>query len=204
MTLTSIATLFISMVVLAAVPSISVITVITRSVSNGFKHGAMTAGGIVSGDLVFIAIAIFGLSVLADALGDMFVVIKYLGGAYLLWLGVSLWRTRSKTTSATAIADTSLFSSFMAGLLITLGDHKAILFYLGFFPAFIDLSAITQADAGLIIGITILAVGGTKLVYAYMAAKAGRLLANTRLLSFINRLAGAMMIAIGIVLITRS
>jgi threonine/homoserine/homoserine lactone efflux protein len=204
MTLTSIATLFISMVVLAAVPSISVITVITRSVSNGFIHGAMIACGIVIGDLVYIAIAIFGLSVLADALGDMFVVIKYLGGAYLLWLGLSLWRTRFKTATATGIAELSLFSSFIAGLLITLGDQKAILFYLGFFPAFIDLDTLSQADVGLIVGITILAVGGTKLAYAYMAAKAGRLLANARLMSAINRLAGAVMIAIGIVVITRT
>ncbi len=204
MTLTSIATLFISMVVLAAVPSISVISVITRSVSNGFIHGAMTACGIVIGDLVYIAIAIFGLSVLADALGDMFVVIKYLGGAYLLWLGLSLWRTRFKTATATSMADLSLFSSFIAGLLITLGDQKAILFYLGFFPAFIELSTLSQLDAGLIVGITILAVGGTKLAYAYMAAKAGRLIVNARLMSAINRLAGAVMIAIGIVVITRT
>jgi hypothetical protein len=86
--------LFAAMAVLAAVPSISVLTVTTRSVSFGFVHGAFTAMGVVAGDLLFILMALFGLAFLAEAMGSTFFLVKYLGGAYLIWLGIGLWKQR--------------------------------------------------------------------------------------------------------------
>ena len=90
MTLGSIATLFGAMVILAFVPSVSVLAVTTRSAASGFIHGVFTTAGIVVGDVFFIILAIFGLLVLAEAMGSLFVLINYLGGAYLIWLGIVL------------------------------------------------------------------------------------------------------------------
>ena len=73
-------------------------------------------------------------------------------------------------------------------MLITLGDQKAILFYLGFFPAFIDLSSMTPADTLAIVIIAIIGVGGAKLVYAYLASRASLLFRDSRALQGINRL----------------
>lgn len=204
MALTTFLALFFTMLVLAAVPSISVITVISRAASHGFIHGAFTAAGIVLGDLVFIAIAIFGLSVLADKMGELFIVIKTLGGAWLLWLGFSLWHAEAVAAKAENYKDRTLFSSFIAGLLITLADQKAILFYFGFFPAFVDLAAISYTDAGIIILITIIAVGGAKLGYALMADRAGRLFSHASTLKAINYIAGAVMIAVGLSIMIRA
>jgi len=202
LTLTSIVALSGSMVVLALVPGISVLTVTARAAASGFIHGAFTAAGIVTGDIVFIIIAVLGLSFLADALGDLFILVKYLGGAYLLWLGIKLWRAPPHKEATETKAQGSLISSFLSGLFITLGDQKAILFYLGFFPAFLDLSAISLIDTCIIITIAIVAVGGVKLGYAFTASKAG-LFARTRSYRIINIIAGAVMITVGTFLITR-
>lgn len=84
--------LFGAMTVLALVPGISVLTVVTRAVSSGFRHGAADSAGIVAGDIVFILIAMSGLALLAEAMGPAFDAIKYLGGAYLIFLGIRQWQ----------------------------------------------------------------------------------------------------------------
>ena len=172
MTPAMIAAMFSVMLVLALVPSVSVLTVSARTAAHGFAHGACTTAGIVAGDIVFILIAIFGLSLLANAMGDLFIVVKLLGGIYLAWMAFSLWKTPAETELTSSRAGTSLLSSFMAGLLITLADQKAILFYLGLFPAFIDLSTVGPGETLTIIATASLAVGGAKLAYAWLANRA--------------------------------
>lgn len=198
MTFASIAALSGIMVVGAMIPRVSVLTVSARSAAFGFAHGIFTSLGIVVGDIVFILIAIYGLSVLADLMGSHFVLIKYLGGAYLIWLGIVPWRSKSKTAPAERDGKYSLLSSFMTGLLITLGDQKTILFYLGFLPVFLDLSTMSFFDTGIVVVIATLAVGGPKLVYAFMADRAGVIFKSARATRLLNIAAGNVMIAVGV------
>lgn len=192
------------MIVGALIPSVSVLAVSARSAAFGFAHGVFTSLGIVVGDIVFILIAIYGLSVLADLMGSHFVLIKYLGGSYLIWLGIMLWREKSKAEGVAANSESSLLSSFMTGLLITLGDQKAILFYLGFFPAFVDLPTISLFDTGIIIVIAVVAVGGPKLVYAFMADKISLMVDSPRVTKAINMAAGSVVIGVGVFLMARA
>lgn len=178
MTLIEMGALFVSMALLAAIPSTSVAAVSARSASHGFMHGALASGGILVGDLLFILVAMFGLAALTEALGDLFFLVRYLGGAYLIWLSILLWRSRRSRAEFSGRGDASLWSSFMIGLLITLGDHKALLFYLGFLPAFIDLAALSPFDVAAVVLITIAAVGGVKLGYAFLASRASGFLGN--------------------------
>lgn len=167
------AALFAAMAVLAAVPSVSVLAVTARAASAGFAHGAATALGIVAADILFVLLAVFGLVLLIEALGDAFVLVEYAAGGYLVWLGVRQWRARSRGPGRGDGDGASLAGSFLTGLLLTLGDQKAVLFYLGFLPAFLDLDALTTWDVGLVAAITLCAVGGVKLGYAYAADRAG-------------------------------
>lgn len=192
--------LFAAMTVLAALPSTSVFAVAARAAAHGFAHGAATSAGVVIGDILFILLAIFGLAVLAETLGSMFALLRYLGGAYLIWLGIRLWRLRRTSIADPEGGQASLRTSFTTGLLITLGDQKAILFYLGFLPAFVDLAAVSALDIGIIVTIAILAVGGVKLIYAALADRA-RAVLGSGLGSAMNGIAAALMIAIGLMLI---
>lgn len=196
--------LFTAMAVLAAMPSTSVFAVSARAAGAGFRHGALTAAGVVLGDLIFVLFAICGLAMLVDALGAAFVLVKYAGGVYLLWLGLRIWRARrQRAEPESGIGGESSLSSFMTGLLITLGDQKAVLFYLGFLPAFLDLSALTVADAAGIVAITVVAVGGVKLVYAWAAVRAGQVFGHA-LGEAMNRLSAVILFAAGLWVIVRA
>lgn len=195
--------LFVSMVVLAAMPSVSVLTVTARAAASGFRHGAAAAAGVVAGDLVFIAVAIVGLALLAEALGGLFAVIRLAGAAYLVWLGVGLLVEETGEPRARAVSQDSLLSSFTAGLLVTLGDQKAVLFYLGFLPAFIDLSGPAPFDIAIVLLTTLVAVGGIKLVYARFAGRA-HAIGSARLTRTINALAGCTMIAVAAFIVVQT
>lgn len=202
MTFSTIVALFSAMVVLASIPSVSVLAVSTRAATSGFIHGVFTTIGIVVGDIIFIIIAIWGLSLLAGTMGGLFVLIKYLGGAYIIVLGIGLCRSKLNNVETQAVTASSWLSSFIAGLSITLADQKATLFYLGFFPAFLDISKLSYLDTSIIIAITTVAVGGVKLGYAFMADKA-RLLMSSKIRKGINTAAGCVMIAVGVFLVIK-
>jgi len=204
MTLGSIATLFGIMVVGALIPGVSVLAVSARSSASGFIHGVFTTLGVVVADIIFILLAIFGLSLLAETMGSLFVLIKYLGGAYLIWLGIALWRAKSKIVNTEGKVESSLLSSFLTGLFITLGDQKAVLFYLGFFPAFLDLSTLSYFDTSIIVVTAIIAVGGVKLGYAFMADRASQLFKSADAMKRINIAAGTVMIGVGFFIVANA
>lgn len=208
MTVSSAIALFGTMLVLAAIPSPSVFAVIARSLASGLGQGMMTVIGIVAGDLIFILLAVYGLASIAATMSHLFVMIKYLGSAYLIWLGVALWRAKSGTASAVSERperhELSGLANVLCGLFITLGDPKAILFYISFLPAFLDLSQVSIVDTGLIMASATLAVGGTKLGYAYMADRSRVFLKNAIAQKAMNITAGSVMILTGIFLVAKS
>jgi threonine/homoserine/homoserine lactone efflux protein len=191
--------LFATMTALAALPSASVALVVTRSATAGLRHGLAVAIGIVLGDLVFVAVALLGLAALADALGGLFMLIKLLGALYLIWLGGTMLFSRSSASAVRAapLTASGLAGSVAAGLLLTLGDLKAILFYASLFPVFVDLDGVGVADVLLIIAITALGVGGVKLLYALAAHKLAAVAHGARAGRVSRRGAGALLIGAG-------
>lgn len=145
------------------------LVVTARSATAGFGHGVATALGVVAGDLVFILLAVFGLALLVELFGPAVTLIRYLGAAYLLWLAWRFWQAPRRAGPQPEGAAASHGSSFLLGLLITLGDQKAVLFYLVFLPAFLDITALSLADLLALVLITVAAVGGVKIAYAYAA-----------------------------------
>lgn len=173
------------MLALAAMPSTSVALVIARSATHGFADGAAVSAGIVCGDLVFILLTLTGLVALAEVMGSFFLLVKYIAAAYLIWLGISLLRAGHERTveqpavqlavasgasdkAASATAG-SMLTGYLAGLLLTLGDIKAMFFYLSLLPTFVDLEALLMRDLLIICLLTIVSVGAVKLLYAYIA-----------------------------------
>lgn len=198
--------LFGIMVVLAALPSASVALVVTRSAMLNVANGIAVAAGIVLGDLVFILLALLGLSALAESLGSLFMVIKYLGALYLLWFGFTLLTAKSTTEiRANKISEkANLLASFLAGFFLTLGDIKAIFFYLSLFPIFIDLSALRVMDIMVIVVITVTGVGGVKIAYAIFATKVASLARSRKLGNAARKTAGGIMIGAGGYLIVKA
>lgn len=198
-------TLLIVMLPLAAMPSASVALVVARSASAGRASGAAAASGIVAGDLLFIAMALLGMSLLAGWLGTMFSLVKYIGGAYLIFLGISLLRSKPLSTlQRRTTAMSSLLADFFAGLALTLGDIKAILFYASLFPMLVDMQHITLADTALITLITTITVGGVKMIYVLLATHIVDRLRDGLSSDMPRKFGGILMIGCGSALITKA
>ncbi|QIL90537.1 LysE family transporter [Microbulbifer sp. SH-1] len=205
MTLISALALFGTMVVLAVIPGPGVLAVVARSVSGGVLHGVLTSVGIVLGDYVFIALCLSGLAYIADAMGSAFVVLKFLGAAYLVWMGFSLICARRKTNTQPATEiQSSRYGSLLLGLTTTLGNPKAILFYLSFFPAFLPMHDIGVMDAVTILVVTALAVGGVMLIYVWITVRAKKILQNKPENRSLNLFGGSILIASGVWMAVRS
>ena len=187
---------------LAAIPSSSVALVVIRASTMGVKQGVITSLGVVAGDLVFVAMALLGLSALSEQLGALFVVIRYLAAGYLIWFGLNLIRNHAHRVpqgepSVPPNGARTTSASFLSGLLLTLSDIKAVLFYASLFPAFIDPITLRSVDIAAIFGITLFAVGGVKILYAVSASKMVKLSGRLYFQTKAKPVAGAMMIATG-------
>ena len=206
MTIIDSISLFVIMITLAIIPSTSVALVVTRSVTLGVANGVAVSFGIVLGDLIFILLAILGLSVVAETMGGFFLVIKYLGAAYLLWLGYTLLTSSNRTTITVSTNNTkgSFIASFLAGFFLTLGDIKAIFFYVSLFPTFIDLSSLKMTDIFIIMLVTTVTVGGVKIAYAISARKVAAMTKGLKLENRAKKVAGGFMVGAGSYLIVKA
>jgi threonine/homoserine/homoserine lactone efflux protein len=192
-----------AMLVFALSPGPGVVAVISTAVSRGFISAMALSTGLVLGDLVYLLFAVFGLSLIAQIMGDVFIVVRVLGAAYLIWMGIQAWRTppASATTVETAGGP---WRSLVAGFLISLGNPKVMVFYLGFLPAFLDLAHMTLADVALIVAILVPIGLGTMAVYALLAGQARRWLAAGRGAVWMNRAAGALLVGAGVAVAIKS
>ena len=190
--------LSLAMFILAASPGPGVFTTMAHSMATGFRSALAVIAGIVLGDIIFLLLAIFGLSMVAQTFGKFFMVVKLCGGLYLIWLGVKIWTAGSGERNPRLNGTAQVRKGFLSGLTITLSNPKVILFYCGFLPTFMDLASLTAMD---IIGVTALisTILATVLTsYAFLAAKARQVFSRSAAVRRINRTAAGIMMATGI------
>jgi len=197
MTLMSALALAGAMTLLAASPGPGVFAVTARALASGFTHGALLALGCVLGDLVFLLMAVYGLSALASVMGEVFIAVKYLGGAYLIYLGVQILRSSAKGRNIQGSKESALSASFVSGFFITLGNPKVILFYLSFLPTFMNLQALSGADVVLVATIVSVVLGTVLCAYAWMAHRAKALFTSPKALRRMDVGAGSAMVGAG-------
>ena len=204
MTLYSILAFAGAMFLLAITPGPGVFATISRGLASGFNNAAFVVLGIVLGDIIFLLLAIFGLSAIATVLGDFFILVKYLGGAYLLYLGYKILTSKEDETNVQGVHELSWKKNFFAGLFITLANPKVILFYLGFLPTFVNLKNLTVIDMIVISTIVTIVLGGVMLGYAYSASGAKKLFKSKSSKRKMNIVAGGVMITAGGIMIVKA
>jgi threonine/homoserine/homoserine lactone efflux protein len=202
MSLESWIALVFALTVLGLSPGPAWASVVTTAVARGFVPAVAMSVGVAFADVFFLLLAVFGLVLLANALGTLFLVVKFAGAGYLIWLGVRLWRRLPPAPEDTPTPKRSL-GPFLAGFALTLGNPKAIAFYLAFLPAFIDLTAVSGWDVGLIAITTLTVIAGMLTGYAAVAAKFRRLLGGDRFRRTMGRVLGSTLIGAGVVVATR-
>jgi len=203
MTLFSTLSFAVAILLLAASPGPGVFATVSRSISSGFRPALVFIAGIILGDIIFLLFAIFGLAILAQTLGKFFIGIKLLGGGYLIWQGIKIYCSDVSTSGSNVKETTSLAGNFASGLFITLGNPKVILFYCGFLPTFVSLSALTPTDIFIIMTVIVAVLFSVLGTYAWLASTARKLLNAPRQTKRLNRIAGATMATTGVVIASR-
>jgi len=129
--------------VAAGLPGPGITALVARSVSGGTLAGYAMLAGLIVGDLIFLTCAVFGLGLLVQTFGSVFIIIRWLSVSYLLYLAWIFWRVERHAVSTTDNSHKSLIMAALTGLAITLSNPKAIAFYLALLPLVIDLEKIS-------------------------------------------------------------
>ncbi len=196
-------TFAVALTIAVASPGPGVAAVVARALSTGFRRTLPIIGGLILGDIIYISAAIGGLAALAATFGEVFVIIRFLGAAYLIFLAIRLWLSRPEQEPAAARPRGSAAHVFLAGLSITLGNPKVMVFYLALLPALIDLRTVGLAEYLAMIGIVAVVLTVVIGAYAALAGRARTFLATPRRRKVLDRIAGSFMAGAAAAIIAR-
>ena len=178
-------------------PGPGVLACVSKALTSGFKMAAFVTLGIISGDIIFVLMALYGLSAIAELMSGFFTIIRFLGAIYLFWLGYRTWTSGSTIRMLKCRESTSFLACYMNGLTITLGNPKAIAFYLSIFPAFLDISRLSTSDVVIILVIVVAVLTAVLFTYSLGASRVRVMFDSRRYINLINRCSGGAMIIAG-------
>ena len=187
MTVSAIATYALALFVVALIPGPGITALVARALGTTFSESLAMAVGISLGDLVFLTAVVLGLSVVAQTFGFIFLIIKYVGAAYLAWMAYKIWTSGIVRTDITATSRASVFQALISGLFVTLGNPKAMLFYLALVPTLIDITTVTFSDYVILMVVSVAVLLVVTIPYIALAAKARDLLRHPAALKRLNR-----------------
>ena len=196
-------TLFVlSGLLLNITPGADTLYIVGRSTAQGVRSGMMAALGIGAGCCVHMFAAALGLSAILAASATAFAVVKLIGAAYLVYLGISLLRSSAVPSAArpAPLPPTPLRRVFVQGLLTNVLNPKVALFFLAFLPQFIDHDAPSKVLGFLFLG-AVFNLNGTlwNLFVAWSSARVGqRARGRERCAVWLSRTAGVIFIGLGI------
>ncbi len=194
----------IALLIAAASPGPGIAALVARVLGRGPGGAAAFATGLAIGDVVWLTAAIVGLSALAETFHAVFVAIKYAGAAYLLYLAYRLWTAPVLPQDVTGASSRERPGRlFLAGLALTMGNPKVMVFYLALLPSLVDLlrvDALAYAELALAVCAVLAIVFSA---YIVIALRARRLIASARTMRLVKRGSGAIMAGAAVAIATR-
>ena len=185
--------------VLIATPGQDMILVMSRSVAQGTAAGVVTAAGVATGLVGHTILATLGLGAILRTSEWMFVTLKLVGAAYLIYLGIGLLRTKRSSLPVGGQASRALGRLFVDGAVSNLSNPKIAIFYFAFLPQFVAPSAQSPTLTVFVLGLAF--AGLTFVVKAPVGIFAGRLSAWLRsrpsVLTWVFRSSGAILVVLG-------
>ena len=185
---------------LIATPGQDMVLVMSRSITQGSAAGVVTAAGVSVGLVGHTVLATLGLGALLRASEWLFLVLKLVGAAYLVYMGVQLLRTRQSELAVTAGAPRSLRRLFVDGALSNISNPKIAVFYFAFLPQFVLPGAANPTLSVFVLGLVFAAL--TFLVKGPVGLAAGALSAwlraHPRFLVWMFRASGAVLVGLGL------
>jgi threonine/homoserine/homoserine lactone efflux protein len=182
-----------ALIVAAGSPGPSIAALVARVLTHGFREVLPFLAAMWLGEALWLGCAVAGLAVVARTLGVVFVVIKLIGVAYLLYLAWKMWFAPTQVSKGEMPSGQSPWRMFGAGLTITLGNPKIMVFYLALLPTIVDLDGVGAAAWVELTAVTLLVLMSVDFAWALLAVRARRLLTSRKAVKIANRTSATMM-----------
>ena len=163
------------------------------------------AAGVSVVDMLWPLLAILGLSALVTAHTEALQILRYFGGAVLIWMGVRLFLKAGhqlETAPDPSLMRRTAWQGFAAGALVNLGNPKSIVFFIGLLPTLFDLAALTWVDTAIILVMSALVPFLGNVAWALAAHRARRFLSSARAVRRVNQVSGGALAGAGAVIAT--
>ena len=183
-------------IVLALIPGPNVAVIVANSVAYGARFGLLTVAGTSTAIIVQLALTGLGLSAALGTLGGWFEWLRWIGAAYLVYLGIAQWRAVATDFTATAPPAKSARAIYGRGVLVALTNPKTLLFYGAFFPQFVTPGDTQARQLVLLLATCLVVAVVIDSGWALLAARLRRLLAARGRLR--HRLSGGLLIGAGL------
>ncbi|WP_037084512.1 LysE family translocator [Neorhizobium vignae] len=188
--------------VLLAIPGPTILLVISYALSHGRKVASATVAGVALGDFTAMTASMLGLGALLATSAALFTVLKWVGAAYLIYLGIKLWRApvseRAAEVSEAEVASVKPLKIFLHTYVVTALNPKSIVFFVAFLPQFLDLSQplFFQMAVFEVTFLVLATLNAT--LYGVLASMARNTIRKPKVQRIVNRTGGSLMIGAGL------
>ncbi|MBZ9919839.1 MULTISPECIES: LysE family translocator [unclassified Mesorhizobium] len=190
--------------VAAGSPGPSIAALVARVIAKGFRDVFPFLLAMWIGEGIWLSLAVFGLAVVAQTFHFAFVIVKWVGVAYLAYLAWKMWTAPVEANEGEMPREDSPGKLFFAGMAVTLGNPKIMMFYLALLPTIIDLASVTvvgwiELTATMAVVLVII-----DLAWVLAAAQARKLLKSKRAMRIANRVSATTMAGAAAAIAARS
>lgn len=188
--------------IMLAIPGPTILLVVSYALGHGRKTAFATVSGVALGDFTAMTASLFGLGALLAASATLFTVLKWIGGAYLIWLGIKLWRAPIVTEPMADndnLPEEKSLKIFLHAYIVTALNPKSIVFFVAFVPQFLN-PALPFFGQMVIMEVTFLVLAMLNAsTYALLANAARGMIRKASVQRAVNRTGGTLLIAAGAV-----
>jgi threonine/homoserine/homoserine lactone efflux protein len=191
----TLATFALAFFMFAASPGPDNMTIVARTLTHGTGSGLAYGLGTVTGILLFLALATFGLGLIASEMGFAMTILRYAGALWLIWTGIRLWTAKAKADPGNPVRS-SILATYFTGVALNLGNPKMPLFYVALLPNIAGTALDFRMAAELAVIILLVeavVIGG----HVGLALRSRRILRSPKIMRRVNRTAGTVMIGSG-------
>jgi threonine/homoserine/homoserine lactone efflux protein len=185
-------------VILLAIPGPTVLLVVSYALGHGRRYAAATVAGVALGDLTAMTASLLGLGALLAASAGLFTAVKWVGAAYLVYLGLKLWRAPVGDPGQADISETRPGRIFAHAYVVTALNPKGIVFFVAFLPQFLDMTRPVLPQMAILVATFVSLATVNAALFGLMASSARRAVRKPSAQRLVNRIGGSFLIGAGL------
>lgn len=183
---------------LLIIPGPTVLLIISYALGHGRKPAAAIVAGVALGDLTAMTASMLGVGAILATSAAVFAALRWIGGAYLVFLGIKLWRAPVQAADAAAAPDGNPLRMLAHAYAVTALNPKGIVFFVAFVPQFLDAARPFPVQAATLVATFVTLAAVNAALFAILAAAARQKLREPRVQRAVNRTGGTLLVGAGI------